>query len=190
MSEKTFTNESLLNTIREDFPGFDEDEILDYIKFVIPNIHFFLRSGKEEPLNKYCSKEIINKALDNKNEFRITPDIDTARVGYARIDDYKNGENEICIKVYTSIFFYDNVVNNQNIEINSNFDKYWNDIWVITLKGNFGKDIMTNCPFCGNQMNYNHNKHMFTCENCKDSIYYSKVNWKITDIEVNKVSYK
>ena len=190
MESTSYTNADLLQEIKADFPGFDKEEILDYTKFVIPNMHFFLKQGKNEQLKKYCTEEILNKILNNKEIFRISPDIDTARVGYARIQGYKNENEEIYIKVYTSIFFYDDIENNEIIDEKYNFDKYWNDIWEITFEGNFGKDIITTCPFCKSQMKYNHSKHMYTCENCKDSLYYSQIKWKIADIEVNKVTYK
>ncbi len=190
MEINDYTKKMLIQKIKADFPGFDEEEILDYTKSTIPNIHLFLSEEKNEQVKRYCTDEMINKMLENKDTYRITKDIDSVRVGYARIEDYKNEGEDVYIKVYSSIFFYDDVSNNENVDLNNNFDKYWNDIWQITYRGDFGKDVITTCPFCNSKMQYNYSKHMYTCENCKNSIYYSKINWKISDIEVNKVQYK
>lgn len=186
MSITNNINQDLSHKIREDFSGFNDEELLNYTKLITSNIHFNLSTGRKEQLKKYCTDEVIKKILENKEIYRITPDIDTARVEYARIDDYKNENNEIYITVYASVFFYDNISNNKIIDEERNYDKYWNDIWSITFKGDFGKDTMIKCPFCSNQLQYDYEKNMYTCEECKDSIYYSKINWKIIDIEVNK----
>ena len=187
MGEIKYNTQELIHIIKEDYPNFEENGLLEYTKFVIPNIHFFLSNEKNEEAKKYCTEDLIEKILKNKNEFKISKNIDTIRVGFARLEDYTSENNEIYVKVYTSNFFYDNVSNNINIDSLSNFDKYWNDIWVITFKGHLGKEIINNCPFCGTAMEYDESKYMFTCKDCKDSIYYSKINWKIVDIEVNKI---
>ena len=179
-------NQDLLYIIKEDYPNFDENELLEYTQFVIPNLHFFLSNEKYEEVKKYCTDELLTKILENKTNFRISKDIDTVRVVFTRLQNYSCENNEIYIKVYTSNFFYDNVSNNININPLLNFDKYWNDIWVITFKGHLGKDIINNCPFCKTPMDYDQSRYMFTCKQCKDSIYYSHINWKIVDIEVNK----
>lgn len=64
MQINNYTNQNLLQQIKADFPGFNEEEILDYTKFVIPNIHFFLKEGKNEQTKKYCTEKIINKILE------------------------------------------------------------------------------------------------------------------------------
>ena len=189
--ELTYYNkQSLIEKIKADVPGFDEEELLEFARFAIPNVHLLFSQEKSDILKKYCSDDLIKKVLENKKDYRISSDNDITRVGYSRLQDYKNENNEIYVKVYNSVFFYDRVSNNQVIDEMANFDKYWNDIWVVTFQGNFGRDIMTKCPFCGAKMEYNSSKHMFTCENCRDSLYYSHINWKIVDIEVNKINYK
>lgn len=184
-----YTSQMLINKIKEDFPDFNEMELLDFTKFVIPHVHLFLREGKCDQAKKYCSDDMIKKMLDNKEIYRLSPDIDSARVGYARLEDYTNKEDEVSICVYTSIFFYDEVSNNKVIDEKNNFDKYWNDIWQIKFRTKLEKNAIIMCPTCQTQMTYNRSKNMYTCENCKNSIYYSKINWEIVDIDVNKVNY-
>lgn len=188
MESLDIKRKELLSKIKEDFTNFDEGELLEFTGFAVPNIHYSLSHEKKEKAIKYCTESLINKMLDNKEKYRISNDIDNIRVGYARIEDYINEDNKYYIKVYTSIFFYDDVDNNEIIDCN--YDKYWNDIWVLTYEGNIGKEIINKCPACGASMEYNKSKHMFTCNFCRNSIYYSQINWKLTDIEVNGINYK
>ncbi len=96
--------------------------------------------------------------------------------------------NKLYIKVYALVFFFDDADNNMNNE--DKFDKYWNDIWVVTYEGNGNKKIMNKCPACGADMEYNISKKMFTCNYCRNSVYYSQINWKMVDVEVNGINYK
>lgn len=128
--------------------------------------------------------------MDQREKNMKTMRLNKQNVKYKRERKNKNENENFYIKVYSSVFFYDDVSNNENVDSNNNFDKYWNDIWQVTFKGDFGKDLITTCPFCKSPMQYNHSKNMYTCENCKNSIYYSKISWKIADIQVNKVQYK
>lgn len=180
--------EDLFLQIKRDFPNFEEQELLEFSRIIIPNIHFFFSHERNEKLSKYCSKQLIQKVLQDRVKYRITRDIDNTRVGYARIQEYIKENNKCYIKVYTSVFFYDEAAN--NIENSDSYDKYWNDIWTITYKGNFDKEITNKCPTCGASMEYNHSKHMFTCNYCRNSLYYSQINWQIVDIEVNGIEYK
>ena len=182
-----YENDNLLWRIKTEIPNFDDKELLEYTKTIIPNIHLFFCDEKIEKLKRYCSDDIIKKVLKNANKYRISDDIDNVRVGYARIQGYVNKENKFFIKVYSSVFFYDDVDNNKIKTYN--LDKYWNDIWTVTYEGIGEKEILNKCPTCGASMEYNLSKHMFTCEYCRNSIYYSQINWKIVDIDVNPVNY-
>ena len=44
MSINSNTESGLLHKIKMDFPGFNEDEILDYTQFVVPNMHFLFKN--------------------------------------------------------------------------------------------------------------------------------------------------
>ena len=188
MEQDNYKREKLLLQIKGDVPNFEEQEILEFSKIIIPNIHFFFCNERREKLKKYCSDNLIEKVLKNKELYRITKDIDNTRVGYARLEEYINDEGKCYIKVYASVFFYDEAANNENNS--DSYDKYWNDIWVITYEGNFNKQIMNKCPTCGATMEYNKAKQMFTCNYCRNSLYYSQINWRIVDIEVNGINYK
>ena len=62
--------------------------------------------------------------------------------------------SEKYIKVYISLYFYDDV--NNNIDKDCEKDKYWNDTWIITYKINGGKTKDNcNCSNCGSVMKYN-----------------------------------
>lgn len=96
-----------------------------------------------------------------KYEYRITDDIDRVSVHYAELFDFIKTENEAFIKLYASVYFYDNVTNNKSTETDNDFNderkmiqfkldgnrvlayksdtlpkrpnnKYWNDIWIVT----------------------------------------------------------
>ena len=36
----------------------------------------------------------------------------------------------------------------------------------------------------------NKKRYMYTCDYCKNNMYYSQINWKLNDIEVNDIKYK
>ena len=188
MDISEYKGEDLLLKIKRDMPNFDREEILEFTKIIIPNIHYFFSNGKEDKLNKYCTDNVIRKVLENKQAYRISKDIDNVRVGYERLEDYKNENNKMYIKVYSSVFFYDEASNNENNW--TSCDKYWNDIWVVTYEDKFEKEIINKCPNCGAFMEYNKSKHMFTCNYCKNDLYYSQINWRIVDIDANGINYK
>lgn len=182
-----YENDNILMRMKTEIPNFDDEELLEYTKIIIQNLHSFFCNGKLEKLNRYCSDALINKVLQNKEKYRITKNMDNVRVGYARLYGYVNKENKYYIKVYSSVFFYDDVDNNYENE--DNYDKYWNDIWVVTYEGIGAKDNLNKCPTCGASMEYNLSKHMFTCNYCRNSLYYSQINWKLVDIDVNGINY-
>ena len=179
-----YEREKVLNNIKTEIPNFKEQELIEYTKNAIPNVHRFLSQEREEKLNKYCSIELIKKMQSNPEIYRISKNIDNVRVGFAGIEGYDYSEGKIKIRIDTSIFFYDDVDNNINNQ--ESFDKYWNDIWIITYELNDIKENINKCPSCGASMEYINSKNMFTCNYCRNSIYYSQINWKIIDVEVKK----
>ena len=181
-------NENLSLKITKNMPAFNENDILDYTKLIIPQIHHYFNCENKEKLMKYCSNETITKVLNNKEVYRITNDIDNVRVGYANLKDYEEKDDKPYIKVYTSVFFYDDVSNNKDAI--DGYDKYWNDNWTIIFEKNMNNNIINKCPNCGSSMKFNESKHMFTCEYCRNSLYYSRIDWKIVDIIVNEINYK
>ena len=178
--------ESILR-IKEEIPNFNEQELLEYTKIVIPNIHTFASHEKWDRVKRYCSDELIGKIQNNKEVYRISNNMDIVRVGYARVEGFSIEESKLLLKVYSSVFFYDDVDNNDDND--GNFDKYWNDIWVVTYEGKENIANMNKCQNCGASMDYNTSKHMFTCNYCRNSLYYSQINWKIVDVNVNKINY-
>lgn len=90
--------------------------------------------------------------------------------------------------MFTSVFFFDDVSNNKN-NIDG-YDKYWNDNWTITFEKNTENEVINKCPNCGALMEFNNSKHMFTCDYCRNNIYYSRIDWKIVDITVNEINNK
>ena len=180
----TFEKKQLINRIQTEIVGFNKDELIDYTKISLLNIYRFLCEEKIDKVSKYCSENLINKMITNKDDYRISKNIDTISVCHASIIEFENINNKVQLKVCASIFFYFYVSN--NIDNTEMYDKYWNDIWIITYElNNIGK-ILNKCPCCGSFMEYNQLKHMFMCNYCRNNIYYSQIKWKITDIEVEK----
>ena len=184
-----YAKDDLIIKIKSEIPNFDAQGLIEYTKFAIPNIHMFLSKENLEKIKKYCSDKLIHKFKKDKTTYRISKNIDNVRVGYTRLDGYINKDNKFYIKVYSSVFFYDDIDNNINSNEND-YDKYWNDIWVITYEGHECKTIMNKCPACGASMKYDNHNHMFACDYCRNSLYYSQINWKMVDVEVNGGNYK
>lgn len=135
---KEHANEILLK-IKNDFPGFNKDEILEFTKDSVLNLYNQLKNENTKNLN--YEKNLIDKLIKNKNKFRISKDIDHISVQYVELFDYIKQENKNYIKIYCSIYFYDNTEN--NLYGNHTNNKYWNDIWIITLTN--GKQENRNC---------------------------------------------
>ena len=102
--DNTNNNDNVILNIRQNFPNFDEEELLEYTKSIIPNIHYFFSYGNDIKLEKYCSKEFIEKVKDNDSLYRISTNIDTVRVGYVSLREYIEKDNKYYIKVYASVF--------------------------------------------------------------------------------------
>ena len=135
---KERANEILLK-IKNDFPGFNKDEILEFTKESVLNLYNELKNENFKDLN--YEKNLIDKIIKEKNKFRISKDIDHISVQYVELFDYIKQENKNYIKIYCSIYFYDNTEN--NLYGNHTNNTYWNDIWIITLTN--GKPEYRNC---------------------------------------------
>ena len=175
----------ILRKVQSVFGNFNEKEFVEYTKNIIPIIYNYINTDNDN-VKKYCSDELIKKIQENKETFRISKDMDNARVAFAGIKDVEENENDTFLIVSVSILFYDNVVNNAYFEQNGSYDKYWNDIWIIKFKKVTEKDVINKCPNCGASMEFNQLKGMFTCNYCRNSVYYSRIDWEIVDIEVQK----
>lgn len=139
---KERANEILLK-IKNDFPGFNKDEILEFTKESILNLYNELKNENLKDLN--YEKNLIDKLIKEKNKFRISEDIDHISVQYVELFDYIKQENKNYIKIYCSIYFYDNTQN--NLYGNHTNNKYWNDIWIITL-ANGKQENKNSCSKC------------------------------------------
>ena len=179
----SYEREQLLMNVRTEVPRFNEQELAEYTKTIISDIHRFLCQGKSDKITKYCSEELIQKMLLNKETYRISQNMDNVRVQHTRLHDFYKSNNKIYIKMYVSIFFFDDVDNNYNNEESN--DKYWNDIWIVTYELDDDAEVTNKCPSCGASMEFNRFTNMFTCNYCRNSMYYSEIKWKIVDIEVD-----
>jgi hypothetical protein len=178
----------LIMKIREKLPNFDEQELLNFTKASIPHMHKAFIENRTDKIKEYCCNSLIEKILNNNVLYRISPDIDNVRVEFTRLEGYSYKDDKFYVKVYASLYFYDDVENNlDSIEL---YDKYWNDIWVITYEGNGNKQIANQCPTCGAYMKYDTFSKMFKCEYCGNGFYYSSIEWKMIDIDVNQTIYK
>ena len=171
--------------IKREFPDFDEQEFLNYVNNVIPNIHYFISNDKIERAEKYCSKELIQKMLEQKEKYRISKKMDNINIQYIRITGFQLNNNRIYLKVYASVYFYDEATN--NLDNKDLTDKFWNDIWTITVTPNtkIGGVENAKCPKCGATMIYDYH-HQFHCEYCRNNLYITNVDYIVTDIEVKE----
>lgn len=179
----------VLYEIKCEIPGFSKDEFIDYTKIVVTNLYNELKNNCE--IRTKCSKELEKKIKSNLKKYRITKDMDYITIQYADLCDCIKKEDELYIQVYLSVYFFDNVKN--NAITNEERNKYWNDIWIITLKKHEVKENKKsfkglnggNCPNCGAVMKYKSFRNTFECEYCSTIEYnYSIKDWKIVDIEV------
>jgi len=168
--------------IRNEIPGFNKEELLEYTEWAIPKLYNSLKNG--EDLEVKCKPELINKLDKEKTKYRINKSMDHINVQYVELFDSIKKDNEMYIQVYLSVYFYDNVEN--NIGNNSTNDKYWNDIWIVTYREGVKSDRRnSNCDNCGAIMEYNQVRDTFECEYCGNIIHNnSDSKWEIVDIEL------
>lgn len=172
----------VLLDIKNEIPGFNKEELLEYIEWAIPKLYNSLINKKEPEVK--CKSELINKLNGQSMKYRITEDIDHINVQYAELFDNVKSDNQMYIQVYLSIYFYDKAEN--NIGNNSMNDRYWNDIWIVTCRENIeiARDS-SNCANCGAIMEYIQTTDTFECEYCGNIIHNrTDSNWEIVDIEL------
>lgn len=173
----------VLFEIKNGIPGFNKEELLEYIEWAIPKLYNSL-ANEIEPEVK-CTPELINKLRNQSSKYRITKDIDSISVQYSELFDNIKKDDETLIILYLSIYFYDKTENNVG-NINNKNDRYWNDIWIVTCKKNntLNKNN-SNCINCGAVMEYDKAKDVFECKYCGNIINNrNDSNWEIVDIEL------
>lgn len=174
----------VLCDIRNEIPGFNKEELLEYTNWAILKLCKQLQKNCIEENEIYCNKDLINRILNEKDKYRMTKDIDNISIQYTELFDCEN-EEELYIKVYMSIYFYDNTSNNiENPQVDK---KHWNDIWIIKLKEvNQKRYEDGKCDNCGAVMEYNELRKIFKCNYCGNVITTEKWSrdWEIVDIEV------
>ena len=74
-----YEKEKVLMNLRAELPRFKEEELVEYTKSVIPDIYRFLCHGESDKITKYCCDEIIQKMLLNKDSYRISQNMDSAK---------------------------------------------------------------------------------------------------------------
>ena len=175
----------VLGEIRGEIPGFERDDLLEYIKWAIKNLYDSLKEGNKPKVK--CNEELINKLLLKNEDYKISKNIDHISIQYLELSDCVKKDEQVYIKIYTSIYFYDDITNNEDVkDIN---DKYYNNIWIVTCKQDEDfKDVnRANCDNCGAIMEYNKVKEIFECKYCGNA-KYGRLNqgWIITDIGIGE----
>ena len=172
--------------IKKVIPEFDKDKLLEYANWTIPSLYNSLKNNTKLHVN--CDSNLLNKLLENKLKYKITDDIDRMSMQFLQLYNYEIIDGYIYIKVYASIYFYDNVINNYDV-IDDSYNRYWNDIWIVTFKekiNNLSK-INSNCINCGAPMKYNIITDIYKCDFCGNVIPNNfNTNLEITDIEIMK----
>lgn len=169
----------ILFKIKSDFPDFNKEELLEYTKWSIIALYNNLKDENITNLN--YKKDLISKLIQDKHKFRITNNIDNISVQYTELFDYIKKDNKKYIKVYCSVYFYDNTGNNSSIKHSSN--KYWNDIWIVTYIDSTKTDN-SKCTNCGANIKYNQFTQVYECEYCGNTVYDTFVrNWELIDID-------
>jgi len=186
MSREREVSEIFLH-IKRDVREFDRETFLEDAKFDVFNIYNMLKNDEQDKLVQNHPYLMVQKILDNKYKYRINENIDHISVQYIELDDYIVEDDEKYIKLYLSVYFYDNARNN-DIPLHGK-DKYWNDIWIVTYKyyESEVEEIYNNCKNCGGNMKYYKDADMFKCNYCgstRRNINFAK--WKIYDIEVEQ----
>ena len=169
--------------IKKEIPNFDKEELLEYTKWAIQVLHHAMRNENRPEVK--CKDDLLNKMINEKLKYRITREMDHLSIQFIELANCEKKNNEFLIKVYVSIYFYDDVDN--NINVSNTGDKYWNDIWYITYRqdAESADGNNSNCSNCGAIMEYNHLSKLFKCNYCgKTDTNILKVQWEIVDIEV------
>ena len=185
--EKAKDSQELWLSVKRSNLEFNKEEFIEHAKIDIVNLHELLRKDVYESSKINCLKSVTEEMLKDKGKFRLTIDIDHVSIQYIEIRDYIEDDDKY-IKLYMSIYFYDNARNNSNY-IGMGTDKYWNDIWIVTYKKKNVSDgfIDFNCDKCGANMNYMEKDRILKCDYCGNTKHFSdhNQNWVISNIEVN-----
>ena len=177
----------ILVDIRKEIPGFKKEELIEYTKWAIPKLYDELRDNVNlEQMKVKCNNQLIDKIIQEKVRYRISKNIDNISMQYIELYDTVKKDEDLLIKVYVSIYFYDNVSN--NLEWQFAQDRHVNDIWVVTFKGKSSERFEDgNCDNCGAVMEYNETKSIYNCAYCGNVVTTQRLyrDWEIADIEVN-----
>ena len=173
----------VLFEIKYIMPEFNKKEFIEYAKWTITNLYNDLKKENKLEITGNCELKLIDKLLSEKEKYRITSDIDHISVQYIEIIDFIKDKNRKTLKLYTSVYFYDNEKNNEKIK---HGEKYWNDIWVVDfdLDPKSTNSINNNCPNCGATMIYDKFKEKYKCNYCNTIINsHNNAYWKLSNIE-------
>lgn len=173
----------ILYDIKCELQGFNKEEFIDYTKLVILNLHNELKNNCD--IKVKCSSELKEKLKKNLNIYRATKDVDRMNIQYAELYDCLKKDGELYVQAYLSVCFYDCATNN---DPKGSRDKWWNDIWIVTLKKDrvLNNENKSNCDNCGAKTTFNAMKNIYKCDYCGTSSYNyrSIIEWEIVDITV------
>ena len=176
----------LIYDIKCEIPGFSKEELIDYTKIIALNLHKELKNNSD--IKVKCGKELKEKLKNNLQIYRATKDVDRMNIQYAELYDCFRKDGQLYIQVYLSVLFYDQVINNNEVE--ELRDKYWNDIWIVTFKKDriLNNVSRANCPNCGAKLIFNAMRNIYKCEYCDTSVYNYRnvIEWELEDIIVKK----
>ena len=171
--------------IKETNIRFNKESFLEYSKRSTEYIYKMLKEEKDDAIKNQVSDELINKINTEKEKYKINKNMDNCRVQYAKLQDYIKQEDEEYIKVYLSIYFYDDVSNNKEKLFAK--DKYWNDIWILTYRNKAKNEKINNtCEKCGASMQIIKEESFMKCSYCKNERYFNEneAYWELIDIEI------
>lgn len=173
-----------LYEINEEYPGFNKQEFLEIVKKAVIRLYYGIKQESLKDIPLQVEKKLVNKILLNKEKYRINDYIDTISIQFIEVRGFVKEDNNNYIKLYLSVYFYDNSRNNSDNKYEE--DKYWYDIWNVTIS-EADKLKTSNCSNCGAIMNYNAEKDLLECNYCNNTLSYAlKAKWKIVDIEVEE----
>ena len=172
----------LANKIFNDNNENSEDNLIEYVKWALQTMYNDFVENEENLAQVKCSKELVEKIKNNSDLFRIHKNIDRMYVNFADICNYDNTKEIPEIKIKTSIVFYDNTENNENVDMED--ERMWNDNWIVTLINDASTENST-CAKCGANMDFDIENDMLNCKYCGNKVFNATRNkWRIMDIEV------
>ena len=176
--------EEIEEDIKRKFIIFNKEELFDYIKWVIANLHYDIKDGTIDETKTVFSTTLQKKLEENRQMYKLTSDTDRFVVQYIDIYNCIEDNGVPAIQLYVLLNIYDDVSNNQNNNMGTK-NRFWNDAWIITCKEDTKKREKFRCMNCGAYMKYNDIKDRFDCHYCGDVIFTKpKVDWLIDDIRI------